>query len=287
VNVPNTGGYQNWQTVSASVSLAAGTQSLRVYATSNGWNLNWIEFAQGTTATSGTGSSSGTVHVEAENWNNMSGVATENTTDVGGGKDVGWIDNGDWMDYNVSVSGAGTYTINLRLATPYTGSQLQIKDASGGVLATVNVPTTGGFQNWQTVSASIGLQAGSQTIRIQSTASAGFNINWLEIVAGSSATLTAQSTTTAEVLSSATSSLQVYPNPVASTFQLQITNDLTGAVNVQVYDMQGRVAKQFALTKTDAGSSQFYLSIGELPSADYIIKATMNGWTESKQIVKQ
>lgn len=86
---------------------------------------------------------------------------------------------------------------------------------------------------------------------------------------------------------SGTSSLDIYPNPIVNSFQLQVNNDLTGSLTVQVYDMQGRMQKQFALTKADAGSTQFYLSIGELPSANYIIKATMNGWSDSKQISKQ
>jgi hypothetical protein len=48
----------------------------------------------------------------------------------------------------------------------------------------VNVPTTGGWQSWQTISTNINLVAGTQTIRLQSTTGAGWNINWLEILGG-------------------------------------------------------------------------------------------------------
>ena len=44
VTIPNTGGWQSWQTVTANVSLAAGSQTLRVHAVTNGWNLNWLSF---------------------------------------------------------------------------------------------------------------------------------------------------------------------------------------------------------------------------------------------------
>ncbi len=81
--------------------------------------------------------------------------------------------------------------------------------------------------------------------------------------------------------------LEVYPNPVTDRFVLQINNSLTGAVNVQVVNLQGAVQKQFSLTKADATTSQFYLSIGELAAASYILKVTMNGWNDSKQIIKQ
>ena len=94
----------------------------------------------------------------------------------------------DWMDYSVNVSSAGTYAINLRIASP-SGGQLQIKNSAGTVLATVSIPNTGGWQNWQTVSANISLAAGVQTIRVYSTSN-GWNFNWLEIGTASAATAT-------------------------------------------------------------------------------------------------
>ncbi len=46
--IPNTGGWQNWQTVSTTANLAAGAQTLRVYAVTNGWNLNWLSITSDT-----------------------------------------------------------------------------------------------------------------------------------------------------------------------------------------------------------------------------------------------
>jgi hypothetical protein len=51
--------------------------------------------------------------------------------------------------------------------------------------------------------------------------------------------------------------------------------------------MQGGLQKQFSLTKADTGTVQFYLSIGELAAANYIIKATMSSWSQSKEVIKQ
>lgn len=45
LTVPNTGGWQNWVTITAPVVLNAGSQTLRIYAVTNGWNLNWLEFS--------------------------------------------------------------------------------------------------------------------------------------------------------------------------------------------------------------------------------------------------
>ena len=120
--------------------------------------------------------------IEAENWTAMSGVLTEACADAGGTLDVGWIDNGDWMDYTVNVPTAGSYTLNLRIATPNTGAQFLIKNSTGTILTTVNVPTTGGWQVWQTITTNINLVAGTQTIRLQANSAAGWNINWMELV---------------------------------------------------------------------------------------------------------
>lgn len=46
LGVPNTGGWQNWTTVSHTVNINAGTYNVGVYAQQGGWNLNWIKFTK-------------------------------------------------------------------------------------------------------------------------------------------------------------------------------------------------------------------------------------------------
>ena len=51
ISVGNTGGWQNWQTISTTVTLPAGAQRLRVFAlASTGCNVNWLTFTAGTTS---------------------------------------------------------------------------------------------------------------------------------------------------------------------------------------------------------------------------------------------
>lgn len=45
-SIPVTGGWQSWTTVSHTVSVTAGTYVLGVYAVSGGWNINWIQITQ-------------------------------------------------------------------------------------------------------------------------------------------------------------------------------------------------------------------------------------------------
>src|SRR5258707_11517034 len=45
VNVPATGGYQTWTTVTANVTLPAGQQILTLNEDNAGWNINYLGFA--------------------------------------------------------------------------------------------------------------------------------------------------------------------------------------------------------------------------------------------------
>lgn len=120
--------------------------------------------------------------IEAEQYFQMNGVKSETTKDPsGGGLNIGWIETGDWMDYNVNVTAAASYKVNFRISAPAAGSQLQLKKADGTVLATVTIPATGGYQTWATISTTVSLTAGNQVLRIYSPTSS-WNINWFEFI---------------------------------------------------------------------------------------------------------
>src|SRR5690606_40706442 len=60
----------------------------------------------------------------SESYTSMFGVQTENTSDTGGGQNVGWIDAGDWMAYaSVTIPTSGSYRVEYRVASP-SGSRL-------------------------------------------------------------------------------------------------------------------------------------------------------------------
>jgi hypothetical protein len=123
--------------------------------------------------------SSFSITIQAESYGAMAGVQTENTTDAGGGLNVGWIDNADWMSYfNINVPTSGTYRIEYRVASPNASRQLSL-DINGGatVLGYMTIPNTGGWQNWTTVSHTVNINAGTYNFGIYAQ-SGGWNINW-------------------------------------------------------------------------------------------------------------
>ncbi|MBN1409961.1 MAG: carbohydrate-binding protein [Spirochaetales bacterium] len=123
--------------------------------------------------------------IQAENYSSMSGVQTESTTDSGGGTNVGWIDAGDWMDYNVTVASTGTYSIQYRVAALSAAGGLSFL-FDGNNLGTTTMPVTGGWQTWTTQNGpTVSLSSGNHTIRLSVTAG-GFNLNWFSITSGGS-----------------------------------------------------------------------------------------------------
>ncbi|MEO7939346.1 MAG: cellulase family glycosylhydrolase [Burkholderiaceae bacterium] len=119
--------------------------------------------------------------IEAEMFASHQGMRMETTTDAGGGFNVGNVDNGDWMSYPVNVPKTGWYNLQFRVASAYAGGQFALS-RNAADLVLVNVPNTGGWQNWQTVTAAAYLNAGQQDLAIYAK-TGGWNMNWWQMTA--------------------------------------------------------------------------------------------------------
>jgi Carbohydrate binding module (family 6)/F5/8 type C domain/Right handed beta helix region len=210
VNIPATGGWQNWTTVTVQLTLPAGQQTLVLAQDNGGWNINSMQFATGEGPFGGTPAAVPGV-VQAENYDTggqgvaynvtsvngtansyrPDGVDLEATSDAGGGYNLGWTTGGQWFRYTVSVASAATYTLRLRVAAPgaVTGA-LHLANASGSNLTgNVNIPATGGWQTWTTVTVSLTLPAGQQILTLAED-TGGWNINSLQFTTGGGGTAT-------------------------------------------------------------------------------------------------
>jgi predicted alpha-1,2-mannosidase len=117
------------------------------------------------------------------------GVDLEACTDTGSagcGDDLGWAASGQWFRYTVTVATAGTYAVSLRLAAPSAVTDgLHIASSSGANLSgAINVPATGGWQDWTTVTANVTLPAGQQTLTIDQD-NGGWNLRYLSFSSSS------------------------------------------------------------------------------------------------------
>jgi glucan 1,3-beta-glucosidase len=111
----------------------------------------------------------------------MLGVQIETTTDTGIGFNVGYIDEGDWVEYSLDVANAGNYLIEYRLASQNGSDGFQTL-IDGIQIDAQSVPNTGGWQSWITNSATVNLSAGEQTLRLDAVGSE-WNLNWIKFTA--------------------------------------------------------------------------------------------------------
>jgi hypothetical protein len=195
--ITKTGSWQTWGEVERTVNLTAGSINLKLFIATGGFNLNWfkIESLDGTVVASSSSSSAAASSVataetkfpyviQAENYSTMAGVQKENTTDVGGGQNVGYIDTGDWMSYSNAVIKApytGKYKISYRVASSNGGAALSLSDiTTNTTLDTAPIPKTGGWQTWTTVEREVTLTAGDHKFTVVAS-TGGVNLNWIQI----------------------------------------------------------------------------------------------------------
>ncbi len=168
--------------------------------------------------------------IEAESYCAMSGIQTENTSDAGGGKNVGWIDFGDWMSYKINVPAAGSYKVSYRVAAKTETGYLQL-EAAGGTpsFGTLQFAPTGDWQAWKTESHVVTLPAGNQVFAIKAL-SEGWNLNWFKIEPVPSSS-SSSSTSSANSLTHI-ATLQAESYSFMSGVQTESTSDAGGGQNV-------------------------------------------------------
>lgn len=114
-----------------------------------------------------------------------SGVDLENTSDTGGGCNVGWIANGEWLRYEVNTASTVQHYFSLRIAGNSSGRvRIRVTNQFGtNQTNTITLPTTGGWQTWTDyiVDEPLFLAAGSKNIVEIYTEREGYNLNYFTI----------------------------------------------------------------------------------------------------------
>jgi hypothetical protein len=219
ISIPATGGWQTWTTVTATVSLTAGRQVLSLSEDNSGWNITHATFvgAPETPFGSVPAAIPGTVQAEnydvggagvAYNVNSVNGTAPgyrsdevdlETTADTGGGYDLGWTSGGQSFRYTVNVAAAGNYTVSFRVAAPSAVEDaFHLSSSSGADLSgPINIPTTGNWQNWTTVTATVTLAAGQQVL-IFDQDNGGWNINYASFASASGSSSSSSGSSTSK-----------------------------------------------------------------------------------------
>lgn len=125
--------------------------------------------------------------IQAESFNAQSGTQTETSSDTGGGQDVGWLANGDWLQFNgVNFGSSAAHQFNARVASGAAGGvsglvEVRLDNVNNAPIGSFALANTGGWQSWRTVPANISAVTGTHTVFLRFTSGqpADFvNVNW-------------------------------------------------------------------------------------------------------------
>ncbi|WP_169513365.1 carbohydrate-binding protein [Flexithrix dorotheae] len=105
---------------------------------------------------------------------------------------IGWISNGEWLEYTVNVAQTGTYSLDLRVASQSAGGTVEISFPDGTTTGDISFAATGNWQSWTSINIpAVSLSAGEQVMRID-IKSGGFNFNYVEFTLESTPPTTPQ-----------------------------------------------------------------------------------------------
>jgi len=210
--------------------------------------------------------------IQAEDYSFQVGLEIENTSDTGGGENIGYTDANDYAEYKIFVSKDGNYQLDIRSAAQNDSGTIEFELINNEVaksLASINLPITGGWQSWQTSTTGVVLHKGIYTLKMKVVKS-GFNLNWFEFKFESSLSVDEFKK---EVVS-------IFPNPVSDYFQITIQNQID-IKNLKIFDISGRLVKEINPIKF----KEVY-NISNIVSGTYFLVIETNKGIFRKKIIK-
>lgn len=163
-------------------------------------------------------------------------VDIEACLDIDGGYDVGWIQSGEWLNYNVLIAQDTIYDIESRVASQSTlSNKFHLKVDNVNVTGSIIVPNTTGWQKWVSVKTTkVALTAGLHKLTFVSE-SGEYNVNWFKFKMSDSGPATSVN----DELSTKANASYIAPNPVNLQSVLHIAGKANTVASVGIYDAVG------------------------------------------------
>lgn len=120
--------------------------------------------------------------LDADNYTWLSaGIYPEDTSDEGGGRNLGSLAAGTWVSYSIEVEETGPYLFTPRIASEPGGGAFDILLDGEKIGSYQNRSSTGGWQSWITGDpVELTLSAGKHELTLSFTQS-GLNLNWIQL----------------------------------------------------------------------------------------------------------
>ena len=125
------------------------------------------------------GTSSGGDVIEAESYDLMKGINNEDCSE--GGKDVAYIENGDYIGFKgIDLTGATSADFRIGSNVAEAALEMHVDSPDGRIIGKMDVSGTGGWQKWTTQSCKVDAPTGVHDVYLVFTGESGylFNVNW-------------------------------------------------------------------------------------------------------------
>lgn len=194
-------------------------------------------------------------------------VDIEVTGDNTGAYNIGYITNGEWLEYTVDVSAAGSYTLSLRVATDGANRTMHVEMDGQNITGPVTIPNTGGYQIFQTVTLpNINLTSGQQ-VMLLAFDSDYFNINYITFE---------PTTVTGIANNNSNFAFDCFPNPYSENISIRTE----GAFSYSIYDATG--------TLVESGKGQdLQTAGGALQAGIYFVSVKTTSGMQKRKVVKK
>ena len=213
--------------------------------------------------------------IQAEDFVYMEGLGLEETTDLGGGQNIGYTNSGDFADYLIYSPDASTYKINIRVAAQNSEGEIgfYIVNEEGNETELVRkvTPRTGGWQTWTTIDASVEIDKGIHKLRMK-IISGELNLNWYEfdLVDGIND-------------NSSDQEINIYPNPIINHKAIiELPENLGSNYLIEIYNING----QLISSNNYISNNQYQeVIIPEFQKGVVIFKVTGNKVAYTRKII--
>ncbi|MGL1888880.1 MAG: T9SS type A sorting domain-containing protein, partial [Reichenbachiella sp.] len=190
--------------------------------------------------------------------------------------------SGNGIEYSISAS-AGSATLVIQYANGSSDRPANIIINGSQQGSALSFASTGSWSTWSSVTTTVTLNEGVNSIRLEATVSGGLgNIDYIELsgnnVSGASCSSSARlSTVPSSAIAVSAINVQVYPNPVVD--RLSISTE--GTIDkVEVYNMIGSLVNRVEVQFNS-------IDISQLHAGQYILKVFTPEGTSVHRVIKQ
>ena len=216
--------------------------------------------------------------IQAEDFYFNSGFGVEETTDVGGGHNIGYSNPGDYADYLIYAENDKYYQVNIRTAAQNATGKIAFylvdENAVETELCQVTTPKTGGWQIWETISTSVFIPKGAHTLRM-GIISGEMNLNWYEF-------------DMLDAIDEGNNLLDepiIYPNPIrANNLFVKIRTTSQNLIPVEIYSLTGQLISSNVYS---AANETIKIDMSNIPKGIFIIRTRTADNTFNQKVIRQ